>query len=76
MPQMSIYFDEALANVVHEQALKNNLSVSKYVSTILYRHLGDEWPESFVKSLGSLGHGDLVRPAQPSLSLDAKREQF
>ena len=74
MPQISLYFDETLTQIVSESASKNNTSVSKYVSTILYQHIRDEWPEGYFEVIGSLANSDLQRPDQPATNLDATRE--
>jgi len=42
MPQVSLYFDETLAQMVSSKAKKDAVSVSKYVSTILDQHFRDE----------------------------------
>ena len=76
MPQVSLYFDEKLAHTVNDRASMHNISVSKYVSTILYQHINDQWPEGYFESLGTLADIDLLRPAQPSMTSDAARERL
>ena len=76
MPQISLYFDETLARAIGDGASKNNISVSKYVSTILYQHINDEWPEGYFEVLGSLAESTLRRPMQPNTALNAPREQL
>ena len=76
MPQVSLYFDSQLAQVISEKANKNHLSVSRYVSNILYQHIGDEWPDQFLAVLGSLSDGDLQRPEQLEFSEDSPRATF
>jgi len=76
MPQVSLYFDDRLVQVVTERARRDKLSVSKYVSTILYQHIDDQWPDQFLESLGSLSGSDLARPSQPVPELDVPREKL
>ena len=76
MPQVSLYFDDRLARVVTERADRDRLSVSKYVSTILYQHINDQWPDQFIESLGVLSDSNLARPGQPEEEFDAQREQL
>lgn len=76
MPQVSLYFDEKLAHIVNDQASLQNTSVSKYVSTILYQHINDQWPVGYFELLGTLADVDLQRPAQPSIASDAARERL
>ena len=64
MPQMSLYFDEALASQVTERAKKERVSVSHYVADIIRAHINDEWSSEFLACFGSLAHGELKRPEQ------------
>ena len=76
MPQVSLYFDEKLTKFVTEGASRDKQSVSKFVSTILYLRINDQWPDQFIESLGSLSGSDLTRPSQPKHELDVPREKL
>lgn len=76
MPQVSLYFDDKLAHTVSDLAKRDNVSVSKYVSNILYQYINDEWPAGYFESLAMLGDIDLQRPVQPSTNLDSTREKL
>ena len=76
MPQVSLYFDDILAAKISKQAKISDLSVSRYVSNVLYNALSNEWPQSFIRALGSLNGIELERPDQPDEQLDVTRVTF
>ncbi|MCL2142989.1 MAG: hypothetical protein FWH44_01855 [Methanomassiliicoccaceae archaeon] len=47
MPQVSLYFEQALYTELKSTASKKNVSVSSYVSDVLKDHLDKSWPEGF-----------------------------
>ena len=73
MPQMSLYFDEALAKQVTEHAKKEQVPVSRYVANVLREHINDEWSPEFLACFGALAHSKLERPDQGDWADDAPR---
>ena len=76
MPQMSLYFDEALAKQVTESAKKEDKPVSRYVADVLRAHLHDQWTPEFLACLGSLEPGMLKRPDPWDDVPEAPRARF
>jgi cytochrome P450 len=74
MPQMSLYFDEALASRVAKGAKRERVSVSRYVSRLLNERMDDNWSDDFLETLGSVSDKSFKRPRQPGFSSDSKRE--
>jgi len=73
MPQMSLYFDAALAKQVTEHAKKEQKPVSRYVADVLRERINDEWSPEFLACFGALKPGELVRPDQGDFADDAPR---
>jgi len=71
MPQVSLYLDEQSMTSLRTKAKRENMSLSKYVSSILADARASAWPESFWSVYGALTDESFVRPQQPDAKLDA-----
>jgi hypothetical protein len=74
MPQLSLYLDSETMSVVQQNAALESSSISKYVTKLIKQHTDSGWPEGYWSLFGSVADGAFTRPAQISLSKDAKRE--
>jgi hypothetical protein len=74
MSQLTIYVDEDTIHQIEKTAAREKSSVSRWVKKILCAHLKREWPEKFIKSLGSLKEDDLKAPDPMDFRQDVKRE--
>lgn len=53
MGQVTIYLDNEIENKLKMAAKSSNLSVSKWIATIIKEKITTEWPEDVVKLAGS-----------------------
>ncbi len=74
MSQLTIYLDENTIRLIEKTAAREKSSISKWVKRILSAYLKKEWPENFIKSLGSLKEEDLKAPEPLAFKQDVKRE--
>ncbi|MEW6751652.1 MAG: hypothetical protein AB1505_11860 [Candidatus Latescibacterota bacterium] len=67
MPQLHLYVSDELADRVQRQARRRGLSVSRYLSELVHREVGQGWPEGFFEQVAGGWRGrPLERPDQGS----------
>jgi len=64
MPQVTIYLPDEVAKQARQHAKKERRSLSSWVSELVKRETGEEWPSTLIDVLES-GSGDLVEPDDP-----------
>jgi len=74
MPQVSLYIDKPTLDQVTVQARESQMSVSKMVSSILAKSLGDDWPASLVDAYGSVTDASFNAPTEIDQVLDTRRD--
>ena len=74
MPQLSLYVDEDVHRELEERARINNVSVSKFVTSILKKQFVKGWPEGFENVFGSVDDVSFIKQQAPDWLLDAPRK--
>jgi hypothetical protein len=64
MPQVTIYLADQVAKQARKRAKKDKRSLSSWVSDLIKRETGEQWPSALIDVLES-GSGDLVEPDDP-----------
>ncbi len=64
MPQLHCYVREELADKLQEKARHANLSVSKYLASLVEREVQTQWPEDYFELFGSWKGGEFQREPQ------------
>jgi hypothetical protein len=76
MPQLSLYLDSETLGLVEEGARSRELSLSKYVASVLKEHVANDWPESIFGLFGSIDDDSFDAPAELSFADDLKRAEL
>ena len=76
MSQVTIYMNNNLEEKVKKIAQSMNISVSKYIATILEKQVKDEWPNSIKQFSGSWDDFPAVSELRDNMANDAPRESF
>ena len=76
MPQISLYIDEKTHNEIEARAKLSQVSISKFIATILKTHFAKDWPTGFPSTFGSIHDESFVRHDVQDWSLDAPRESL
>lgn len=76
MPQISLYIDETTLKKVENAALKQHVSISKWVAQQIRSRVEPIYPKDFEKLFGSISDETFKRPNEISLSMDVKRESL
>lgn len=58
MPQLHLYVPEEIAIKVQEKAKAHNLSVSRYLASVIKRDVGEGWPEGYFDRVCGKWEGD------------------
>ena len=74
MPQLSLYIDEDILEKIETAAKMNDISLSKYVSSILKEYFSNSYPKGYENVFGSISDDSFVRHEFTDFSLDTKRE--
>lgn len=64
MPQLHCYVNDQLAEKVQQQADQAHLSVSKYISLLIMRDVGSDWPKGYFALFGQWQGDSLERAPQ------------
>lgn len=66
MAQLNLYVDEKPRKLLERKAKSKGLSLSRYVTQVLERELGQEagWPKGYFEQVLGSWQGDLKRPSQ------------
>ena len=74
MPQISLYIDETTLRKVENAALKQHVSISKWVAEQIRSRVEPIYPVDFESLFGSISDKSFVRPVEVSIKKDSKRE--
>ena len=74
MPQLHLYVSDELADKIQQEARAANVSVSRYLATLVKREIETDWPEDFFTKVVGRWEGEpLFCPPQGEFDL---REDF
>jgi hypothetical protein len=76
MPQISLYIDEKTLEKVENAALKQHVSISKWVADQLRARIEPSYPTGFEKLFGSVKDKSFIRPDEIASSRDIIREKL
>ncbi len=76
MAQVTIYMDNNLETKVKEVANSLNLSISKFISSLLEKNIQNEWNENIKNLSGSWSDFPTLDEIRESKVDDVKREEF
>ncbi len=74
MPQISLYIDEPTLKKVENAALKQHVSISKWVAEQIRTRVEPIYPVNFENLFGSITDETFTRPNEISFKMDSKRE--
>lgn len=76
MAQLTIYIPNDLELQVKEMANSLNISISKFISTILEQKVKNEWSSESYKIAGSWDDFPTLEEIRANQGEDAQREEF
>jgi len=76
MPQISLYIDERTLKKIENAALKQRVSISKWVADQLRSRIEPVYPVHYEDLFGSISDKSFKRPREPLFGSDIKREDF
>ena len=76
MPQISLYIDETTLRKVENAALRQHVSISKWVAEQIRTRVEPVYPAHFEDLFGSIADDSFTRPKESPFSSDIKREGF
>jgi hypothetical protein len=76
MPQISLYIDEPTLKKVENAALRQHVSISKWVAEQIRARVEPVYPAHFEELFGSINDASFTSPGKSSFSSDIKREGF
>ena len=76
VPQVSLYFDQAVLEAATARAKELGLPLSRFVSATLRRELADEWPAGFADLFGAVPAPSFGAPPEMDWDDDAPRDQL
>ncbi len=76
MPQISLYIDEKTLKKVEAAAMRQRVSISKWVAEQIRAKVEPVYPADYGSLFGSISDDTFARPAVPSFGSDIKRNGF
>ena len=76
MAQVTIYIPNDLESKIKEKASSLNISISKFISTLLEQKVQNEWSSSSRKLAGTWDDLPSLQEVRADQGQDAKREAF
>jgi hypothetical protein len=76
MPQISLYIDETTLKKVENAALRQHVSISKWVAEQIRTRIEPAYPAHFEELFGSITDDSFTRRKEPPFSSDIKRKGF
>ncbi len=73
MPQLHLYVSESMANAVRRRAESRGQSISRFLSEVVHREMGQGWPDGFFEDV--IGGWKGLQPERPSDAFE-ERESF
>jgi len=74
MPQISLYIDESTLKKVENAAMKQHISISKWVAEQIRTRVDPIYPVNFETLFGSISDESFIRPEDISFKMDNTRE--
>ena len=74
MPQISLYIDEKTLKKVENAAMRQRVSISKWVAEQIRAKVEPVYPVDYEILFGAISDDTFVRPAVPSFGSDIKRD--
>ena len=74
MPQISLYIDEKTLKKIENAAMRQHVSISKWVAQQLRSKVEPVYPAGFEDLFGSIQDDTFVEPDEISFDYDAQRE--
>jgi len=76
MAQVTIYIPNDLESQIKAMANSLNISISKFISTILEQKVNNEWSHSSRKLAGAWSDFPMLEEIRSNQGQDAPREEF
>ena len=76
MAQITIYINNELESKVKKIANSLNISISKYISTIVEKNIQDSWNPKVKKLAGSWSNFPTIDEIRSNSAKDIKREEL
>ncbi len=73
MPQISLYIDEKTLRKIENAALRQNVSISKWVAEQIRSKVDPVYPLNFEKLVGSIDDESFIRPTEQNFKSDSQR---
>jgi len=74
MPQISLYIDEPTLKKIENAAVRQHISISKWVAEQIRSRVDPIYPSDFETLFGSITDDTFVRPEQMPFESDSLRE--
>jgi hypothetical protein len=75
VPQISLYIDESTLKKIENAALRQHVSISKWVAEQIRARVEPVYPIHFENLFGSITDNSFTRPKESSFNSDIKRER-
>lgn len=76
MPQISLYIDEKTLKMVENAAMRQRVSISKWVGEQIRAKVEPVYPVDYGSLFGSISDDTFIKPAVLSFETDIKRDRF
>ena len=76
MPQISLYIDEITLKKVESAAMRQHVSISKWVADQIRKKVDPTYPIGFEDLFGAITDPSFKRPDTMTFSNDSRRESF
>ena len=73
MPQISLYIDEPTLKKIENAAMRQHISISKWVAEQIRNRVEPVYPVNFENLFGSIDDETFIEPKEQGLSFDAER---
>ncbi len=73
MPQISLYIDEKTLRKVENAALRQHVSISKWVAEAIRSKVDPVYPVKFEELFGSINDESFTRPTEQNFNSDSIR---
>jgi len=74
MPQISLYIDEKTLKKVESAAMRQRVSISKWVAEQIRAKVEPVYPVDYEILFGSISDDTFIKPVVPAFGSDIKRE--
>lgn len=73
MPQLSLYLDESSMSSLRERALREDVSISKFVGNLVRNESSTGWPAGFWDLYGAADDDSFAVPPELDFASDSPR---